>query len=102
MIVDSYATNLHEVKQKLLRWLPIQIANDEWVGLDIGYELLLLFQDVLKILKVAVRILLVLEFAYQSLFWKLSQTFEVIPQFIVAKYGLYCFTENSYSSDCWK
>ena len=50
MVVDSNASNFHEMEQEFLRWLPVQVANNKRVRLDIGYELLLLFKDILEIL----------------------------------------------------
>ena len=67
MVIDTNAPNLHEVLQEALRGLARQVANDERIGLDVSDQLLLLLQDVLEVVQIALRIGLVHELFDQTL-----------------------------------
>lgn len=67
MIVDADTPDFHEVLQEALRWLPRQVANDERVGFNVGYQLLLFLEDVLKVVQVTVRVRLLHELLDQPL-----------------------------------
>ena len=84
MVVDTDTSNLHEMLQKALRWLRRQISNNERVRLNVGDELLLLFEDVLEVVEVTLRIRLVHKLPYETLLRQLSQLLNVTSQFVVA------------------
>ena len=84
MVVDTDTSNLHEMLQKALRWLRRQISNNERVRLNVGDELLLLFEDVFEVVEVTLRIRLVHKLPYETLLRQLSQLLNVTSQFVVA------------------
>ena len=53
--------------QEALRGLLAQVVDDEGVGLDVGYQLLLLLQDVLEVVQVAMWVRLVHELFNKAL-----------------------------------
>jgi len=67
------------VLQELLTRLSLQVPDDKGVRLDVGDELLLLLEDVLEVVKVALRILLVHELLDKLLLAQLCQPLQVLP-----------------------
>ncbi len=101
MIVYSYAAHFHKVKEVWLWRFPLHIPNNVGVRLYVSNQLLLLFQNILEVLEVRLRLILVHKLFDQLLLRQLSETVEVLPQFFLPKNSLDSFWEDSYCSDRW-
>jgi hypothetical protein len=64
-----------------------EIAQDERIGLDEGYQLFLLFEDLLEVLIVVFGVLLLFELFNDFYLGDLNQTLEVLPELVLSHKG---------------
>ena len=61
MVVDADGSDFHKVHQKVFRGFFVEVSDDKRVGFYVGNQLLLLFEDILKVVEVGLWVLLVHE-----------------------------------------